>query len=61
MARATRTCLEAMGVRVLCADTPQDAVEAVQAGLAAAFGAGEAVTVLLSQRLIGRKDWERTR
>jgi len=58
MARATRTCLEAMGVRVLCAERPEEVAETVQAGLDAAFAGGEAVAVLLAQRLIGRKQWE---
>jgi len=58
MAKATRTCLEAMGVRVMCASHPDEVAETVQAALDAAFGAGEAVAVLLAQRLIGRKQWE---
>jgi sulfopyruvate decarboxylase TPP-binding subunit len=58
MAKAVRPCLEAMGVRVLCAERPAEVAETVQAGLDAAFGAGESVAVLLGQRLIGRKQWE---
>ncbi len=58
MARATQATLEAMGVRVMRADRPEDVAETVAAGFDAAFGAGEAVAVLLSQRLIGRKKWE---
>jgi sulfopyruvate decarboxylase alpha subunit len=58
MAKATRTCLEAMGLRVLAASHPGEVAETVQAGFDAAFGAGQSVAVLLSQRLIGRKQWE---
>jgi sulfopyruvate decarboxylase alpha subunit len=58
MAKAVRPCLEAMGVRVLCASRPDEVAETVQAGVDAAFGAGESVAVLLAQRLIGRKQWE---
>jgi sulfopyruvate decarboxylase alpha subunit len=61
MARATETCLQAMGVRVLRASHAGEVAETVQAGFDAAFGAGEAVAVLLSQRLIGRKEWEGAR
>jgi sulfopyruvate decarboxylase alpha subunit len=58
MARATQSCFEAMGVRVLRASHAEEVADTVQAGFDAAFGAGEAVAVLLSQRLIGRKNWE---
>ncbi|MEJ8836364.1 phosphonopyruvate decarboxylase [Ramlibacter sp. AN1133] len=58
MAKAVRPCLEAMGVRVLCATRPEEVAETVQAGVDAAFGAGESVAVLLAQKLIGRKAWE---
>jgi sulfopyruvate decarboxylase TPP-binding subunit len=61
MAKAVRPCLEAMGVRVLCATRADEVAETVQAGADAAFGAGEPVAVLLAQRLIGRKHWEGAR
>ena len=57
MAKATETCLQAMGVRVMRADRPDEVGETVRAGFDAAFNAGESVAVLLSQRLIGRKQW----
>jgi sulfopyruvate decarboxylase alpha subunit len=60
MARATQACLQAMGVRVMRADHPGEVAPTVQAALDAAFGAGEAVAVLLGQRLIGAKQWEAT-
>jgi len=58
MGKATASVLETMGVAVLRADKPEDVAETVGAGFDAAFEAGEAVAVLLSQRLIGRKIWE---
>ena len=57
MGRATRPVLEAMGVRVLRADEAAEVGPAVREALAAAFGEGGAVAVLLGQRLVGRKDW----
>jgi sulfopyruvate decarboxylase alpha subunit len=57
MGRATRVVLEAMGVRVLRADEPGEVGPVVREALEAAFGADEAVAVLLGQRLVGRKDW----
>lgn len=57
MGRATPKALEAMGVSVRRVDEPGRVGETVRAALDAAFEAGEAVAVLLSQRLVGRKDW----
>jgi sulfopyruvate decarboxylase TPP-binding subunit len=59
MSRATQSALELMGITVLRASRPEDVEEIVSAGLDAAFEAGEKVAVLLSQKLIGRKIWER--
>ena len=57
MGRATEIVLEAMGVRVVRAEEPDQGVPAVREALEAAYGREEAVAVLLSQRLVGRKDW----
>jgi sulfopyruvate decarboxylase alpha subunit len=59
MGKATQAALELMGIHVLRADRPDEVEEIVSAGLDAAFQAGERVAVLLGQRLIGRKKWER--
>lgn len=59
MGRITQQSLELMGITVLRASDPDEVGEVVSAGLDAAFLAGERVAVLLSQRLIGRKKWER--
>ncbi|MFA7664919.1 MAG: phosphonopyruvate decarboxylase [Burkholderiaceae bacterium] len=58
MGLATQRSLELMGITVLRADEPQEVAGVVQAGFDAAFSAGQAVAVLLSQSLIGRKEWQ---
>ena len=55
MGQAVQKVLEAMGVIVLRTDTPPDVIPTVQAALTMAFQSGEAVAVLLGQRLIGAK------
>lgn len=59
MGRTTRQALELMGVTVLRADSPDEVGDTVEAALDSVFGAGERVAVLLGQKLIGRKKWER--
>ena len=61
MAKATQRVLEAMGISVLRATRPSDVAETVQAAADAAFESDQAVAVLLSQRLIGRKSWLRSK
>ena len=60
MGKATQGAMELMGITVLRADTPEEVAETVSAGFDAAFEAGEPVAILLSQKLIGRKKWERS-
>ncbi len=55
MGQAVKPVLEAMGVIVLTASHPGEVVEVASAALTMAFQSGEAVAVLLSQRLIGAK------
>jgi sulfopyruvate decarboxylase TPP-binding subunit len=55
MGQAVEPVLKAMGVIVLRAETPDDAIEAVTAGITMAFQSGQQVAVLLTQRLIGAK------
>jgi sulfopyruvate decarboxylase alpha subunit len=59
MGRATQAALELMGIHVLRADDPAHVGEVVDSALHAAFEAGDRVAVLLGQRLIGRKKWDR--
>lgn len=58
MGKATQAAIELMGITVLRADRPEEVAEVVSAGFDAAFKGGEAVCVLLGQRLIGKKKWE---
>lgn len=57
MGRATQAALEMMGITVHRASTPEEVEDLVGAALDAAFEGGQRVAVLLSQRLIGRKQW----
>lgn len=59
MGLATQQALELMGITVYRVNSPDEAAELVDAGLASAFDAGNRVAVLLSQSLIGRKKWMR--
>lgn len=57
MGTAVPAVLAAMGVTVLRADAAADAAATVEAVAAAAFDGDQAVAVLLSQRMLGRKLW----
>jgi sulfopyruvate decarboxylase alpha subunit len=57
MGQAARSVLEAMGVIVLAAETEADAIPTVEAALTMSYKAGNAVAVLLTQRLIGAKEF----
>ena len=59
MGRATQQVLEIMGIHVLRVDEPEDVEDVVSAALDSAFEANDRVAVLLGQKLIGRKNWER--
>ncbi len=57
MSRATQPALEAMGLRVMRAETPEDLIETVEAAAALAYEADQQIAVLIGQRLIGKKKW----
>ncbi len=57
MGRGTQAALEAVGVRVMRADTAEDLVETVESAAALAFDADQQIAVLIGQRLLGRKKW----
>jgi sulfopyruvate decarboxylase alpha subunit len=59
MGRATQQALELMGLTVVRVDRPEEVEDVVEAALDSAFEAGQRVAVLLGQKLIGRKKWER--
>jgi sulfopyruvate decarboxylase TPP-binding subunit len=57
MSRATEPSLNAIGVRTLRADTPDDLIEIAGSATALAYEADQQVAVLISQRLLGKKKW----
>jgi sulfopyruvate decarboxylase alpha subunit len=57
MGQAVKPVLEAMGVIVLRTDVPADVIPTVSAALTMVFQSGQAVAVLLGQRLIGAKQF----
>ena len=57
MGLATAPVLNAMGIRVMRAETSDDLIETVEAAATLAFEAEQQIAVLLSQRLLGRKQW----
>ncbi len=57
MGKATPAVLEAMGVEVRRADTPEELSAIVPAAARDAFAGEKPVAVLISQRLIGAKEW----
>jgi sulfopyruvate decarboxylase alpha subunit len=57
MSRATQPSLEAIGMKVMRAETAEDLIETVQAGADFAFNGDSQVAVLIGQRLLGRKKW----
>ena len=57
MARATPTSFEMMGIEVMRCNRPEEVGPAVDAALYAAFASEQKIAILLSQRLIGRKEW----
>lgn len=55
MGQAVEPVLKAMGVVVLTCSQPSDVIPVVTAAMTMVFQAGQAVAVLLSQRLLGAK------
>jgi sulfopyruvate decarboxylase alpha subunit len=57
MSRATQPSLEAIGLKVMRAETAEDLVETVEAAAALAYDSDQQIAVLIGQRLIGKKKW----
>ena len=57
MGQNTHEILSLSGFVVHTIDNPEDVVETIDAGLKLAFDSSRAIAVLLSQRLIGRKEF----
>jgi len=61
MGKATRQALEVMGVTVFRLERAEDAQEVVAAAAALAFESDQAIAVLISQQMLGRKKWTETK
>ena len=57
MSRATPGSFDLMGIDVKRCNTPEEVAPTVDAALYAAFASEQKIAILLSQRLIGRKEW----
>lgn len=57
MGSTTQAVLELCGFKVERVEDPSDAAETVQAAIDFAYNSNVGVAVLLSQKLIGRKEW----
>lgn len=59
MGQGTQAALESMGVVVQRVDYPEDVGSVTHAAAQMAFSSNRPVAVLLSQRLVGFKDWSK--
>lgn len=57
MGLGTQAALEAVGIRVLRAETAEDLIETVRSAAALAYEADQQIAVLIGQRLLGKKKW----
>jgi sulfopyruvate decarboxylase alpha subunit len=57
MGRATPAVFELMGVRVMRVTRIEEVADVMSAAITMAFDGEEAIAVLLSQRMLGRKKW----
>ena len=57
MGQATQGSLELMGVQVHRCEREEEVKEAVDAALYAAFVSDQRIAILLSQKLLGKKEW----
>ena len=57
MGQATEASLNAVGIRTMRADTPQDLIEMVESAATLAYGSDQQMAVLISQRMIAKKKW----
>jgi sulfopyruvate decarboxylase alpha subunit len=58
MGQATPKAFEIMGVQVERVTAPEEAAEVIDAAATMAFDGDQAIAVLLSQQMLGRKKWE---
>lgn len=57
MGKATQASLEAIGVTVMRANTPDDLIDMTEQAATMAYDSDQQIAILISQRLIGKKKW----
>ncbi len=57
MGHATEAALQAIGVGVVRADSPDDLIESVEQAATMAFDGDQQMAVLVGQRMLGAKKW----
>ena len=57
MGKATKTCLESMGIAVHRINNKKEILPVIDASLYAAFSSDQQIAILFSQKFIGRKVW----
>jgi sulfopyruvate decarboxylase TPP-binding subunit len=57
MGKATARSLELMGVNTYHVERVEELAEVVEAGVDLAFNSDQSVAILISQRLLGKKNW----
>jgi len=57
MGLATEPALAAIGLRTMRADTPAELIATVDSAASLAYGADQQIAVIISQRLLGVKQW----
>jgi len=57
MGRATRQAMEIMGIKTVRVDTAAEVADAVSAAATMVFDGDQSIAVVISQKLIGRKQW----
>ena len=57
MGQATPKCLATMGLIVHRVDKKKEVLPVIDASLYSAFSSDQQIAVLLSQKLLGRKEW----
>lgn len=57
MGRATPQAMEIMGIKTVRVDTAAEVADAVSAAATMVFDGDQSIAVVISQKLIGRKQW----
>jgi len=57
MGKATPAAFEIMGITVMRINSPEEAAETVESAATLAFDGDQQVAILISQRMLGKKEW----